>query len=53
MVKENKCVICGCTTSKACEGGCGWSLVDNSRGIGVCSKCVPDPILWIKEKWPK
>lgn len=25
------CVICGCTTARACEGGCSWI------GAGICS----------------
>lgn len=31
---EQTCRICGCTDSKACEGGCSWVLP------GICSKCV-------------
>jgi hypothetical protein len=33
---EARCVICGCTESRACEGGCSWA----SRGPAVCSRCA-------------
>ncbi len=35
---EQTCLICGCTDSKACEGGCYWILP------GICSKCVTDKV---------
>ena len=36
---ESKCIFCGCTDSRACEGGCHWILVDRKSGLGVCSEC--------------
>ncbi len=36
---EATCLGCGCTDSRACDGGCGWVLVDRRRGIGVCTAC--------------
>lgn len=38
--EEATCVYCGCTDSKACEGGCSWAEVDYKKGEGVCSKCA-------------
>lgn len=35
---ERTCLICGCTDSKACEGGCSWVLPE------ICSKCVTDKV---------
>jgi hypothetical protein len=32
---EARCVICGCTESRACEGGCSWASWDPP----VCSRC--------------
>jgi len=34
------CIRCGCTDDDACEGGCGWVVVDRLRAIGVCSSCT-------------
>jgi len=31
---ERTCRICGCTDSKACEGGCSWATP------GICTKCI-------------
>lgn len=31
---EQTCLICSCTDSKACDGGCSWVLP------GICSKCI-------------
>lgn len=36
-VRECSCVICGCTDSEACEGGCSWIKVDRDNGCGLCS----------------
>jgi hypothetical protein len=33
------CTKCGCTDSKACEGGCWWVKVDREAGTGLCSNC--------------
>lgn len=33
---ERKCVVCGCTDTKACEGGCEWDVTDPP----VCSRCT-------------
>jgi len=37
-VAERTCRICGCTDTRACEGGCSWLLQ------GVCSKCITDRV---------
>ena len=37
-LKEKTCRICGCTDSKACEGGCSWVLPE------ICSKCVTETV---------
>jgi len=37
--KECKCILCGCTDSHACVGGCSWVVVDRIKGVGVCSAC--------------
>ena len=37
-LKERTCLICGCTDSKACKGGCSWLLPE------VCSKCITETV---------
>ncbi len=37
---DPECVVCGCSESAACEGGCSWIVVDRARGAGVCSSCA-------------
>lgn len=39
-VAETRCIGCGCTQARACEGGCAWVSVDHGRGWGVCSSCM-------------
>jgi hypothetical protein len=39
--KERTCRICGCTDSKACEGGCGW-LIMFDKVTSICTKCITD-----------
>jgi PRTRC genetic system ThiF family protein len=34
------CVYCGCTDSRACEGGCFWTEKHRATPTGVCSRCV-------------
>jgi len=36
-LKERTCKRCGCTTSRACAGGCAWVL-----GTDVCERCLTD-----------
>ncbi len=36
---ESRCVGCGCTDARACEGGCSWLMVNRRLRIGVCSEC--------------
>ena len=36
MNSESVCVVCGCTDSNACEGGCSWKQADSP----VCSRCL-------------
>lgn len=31
------CIVCGCTDSCACPGGCGWVSIDPP----LCSTCSP------------
>lgn len=33
------CVGCGCTTDRACEGGCFWLRVNARTRLGFCSSC--------------
>mgnify|MGYP001576987882 CR=1 FL=1 len=35
--RECVCVLCGCTDSRACHGGCSWVKVDRDNGCGLCS----------------
>lgn len=35
------CVHCGCTTDKACPGGCDWHEVHRCTPTGVCTRCAP------------
>lgn len=35
MPVDAKCVVCGCTESTPCEGGCSWI----SANPPICSKC--------------
>ena len=35
---ERTCRICGCTDSKACEGGCFWVMPE------ICSKCITEEV---------
>ncbi len=37
---EAKCVRCGCTDSRACDGGCSWVVVNRLLGQGICSECA-------------
>ena len=39
---EAECVVCGCTDSWGCDGGCEWLVVDRAQGVGVCSECADD-----------
>lgn len=38
---EPTCIICGCTESHACAGGCSWLAVQLDENAGVCSACLP------------
>ncbi len=40
MAKEKTCVMCGCTDSHACPGGCSWVHVFKFGAAGVCSQCA-------------
>lgn len=37
---DSKCIICSCTDSFACEGGCSWLAINRDHRKGVCSACV-------------
>lgn len=39
-MSDATCIVCRCTDSRACEGGCSWLAVDARRRIGVCSACL-------------
>ena len=41
--KERTCLICGCTDSSPCEGGCGWVIM-LSKQTDICSKCITDTV---------
>jgi hypothetical protein len=34
--REPKCIVCGCTERRACEGGCAWVMLTPP----LCDKCV-------------
>lgn len=36
------CIVCGCTDSQACAGGCEWIWVNRETGEGLCSSCEGD-----------
>ena len=40
---ERTCLICGCTDSKACEGGCNW-IEGLACREDICSKCITDRV---------
>lgn len=40
---ERTCRICGCTDSKACEGGCGWVIMFGKQ-TEICTKCFTDEV---------
>ncbi len=40
---EVRCIGCGCTDSRACDGGCYWEWVEPEDGEGLCSRCAGDP----------
>jgi len=40
---ERTCLICGCTDSKACEGGCGWVTLISTQ-IDICTKCITERV---------
>lgn len=44
--KERTCLICGCTDSKACEGGCSWLRFEEIiHGTpDICSKCITNAV---------
>ena len=35
VIADRFCRVCGCTTERACEGGCSWASRD------LCSRCAP------------
>jgi hypothetical protein len=39
--EERVCIICGCTDSQACPGGCSWAVKYPDGNTGVCSQCYP------------
>jgi hypothetical protein len=43
--KERICVVCGCTDSQACPGGCSWAIKHKDANTGVCSRCFGKGIL--------
>ncbi len=42
LAGEAQCIVCGCTDSQACEGGCYWIEVNYALGKGLCSSCLVD-----------
>ena len=43
---ERTCLICGCTDSKACDGGCEWMRFEEViHGTpDICSKCIIEKV---------
>lgn len=37
--EPRRCVSCGCTTERACPGGCTWIMTFAHANAGVCSQC--------------
>lgn len=37
------CLKCGCTETRACPGGCGWSVTHLKKGELVCTSCTVNP----------
>jgi hypothetical protein len=37
---ERVCEGCGCTDSRACQGGCFWVVFGPGPNKGVCSMCA-------------
>lgn len=35
---DRTCIMCGCTDSHACPGGCSWTE-RGPDGTGLCSRC--------------
>lgn len=33
-----RCIVCGCTDDRACEGGCTWVI---REPVAICSECAP------------
>lgn len=50
---ERTCVHCGCTDSRACDGGCEWSIEHRSTPTGVCSYCLPREIRIVAKLTPE
>lgn len=46
MEKLAVCIGCGCDDVHACVGGCSWVRLDQSAGLGVCSKCPGWIVKW-------
>jgi hypothetical protein len=46
--REAKCVVCGCTDTRACSPPCAWVSVDYDAGWGICSasKCALTAGVW-------
>lgn len=40
QVPERSCMVCGCTDSNACPGGCSWADPGGLDG-DICSRCQP------------
>jgi hypothetical protein len=40
LVWEAVCRVCGCSDSRACQGGCTWMELDRKNRTGLCSRCA-------------
>ena len=41
---EIACIVCQCTESAPCLGGCAWAAVDPEAGVGLCTRCAAKPL---------
>lgn len=52
--KGLRCVVCGCTEARACEGGCAWIFKNLDLLEGVCTTCgnTKKGKVWLKTNGP-
>ena len=48
--EEPTCLVCKCTESRACPGGCGWEHLDLEGNYGLCTSCATEKICAAAER---